>query len=451
MLLLLALGFPASTLPQPLQEAHEESRSQESALDWAGRFWAGDTRERRDAIAADWIAEGCLVEEVARGLREGRTYAEDAPSGYHLTSRIADDGTVFPYLVLIPDDYDPSREWPLRFQLHGGMGAPAWDASKAEWAGGWNRTSDYLMVHPAGWWDAMWWEYSQVENFEAILRTMRATWNIDEDRVLAVGNSDGGAALFFHAMRRPDRFAAWLGHVAPPDRLTRADFRPDGQCHLLNLKDQKFLFGYGEKDKLVPIKHLRRYMELFQEFGADLVWYALPGQGHQLDIPDARWKQFFDFMANARRDPFPDTVSWATEDPSRYGRRSWVRVDALGDSKEKPDGKGTQVLPRWGTSIQLRGKTVPRVPFGEVHVRREGNTVTIESRNVTRLTLLLGWPEFTWTEPIVVSWNGMAVHEGAVIPSAATMLHWAARDDDRKRLVAAELALELPEPKEGSP
>ena len=239
---------------------------------------------------------------AAAEVRRGRDYAEDVPRGRLLRERKGVGGLRHPYMILVPEDYDPKRRWPVRFDLHGGMGAKEWRELDGAWSPGWQKVSRQIVIVPAGWWDSMWWEWSQVENFEAILREVRATWNIDENRVVLFGSSDGGAALFFQAMRTPDRWAGYAGVVAPPDRLVRKEFRPDGQMHVSNLRDQPFLLGYGERDRKVPITHLRRYMALFERAGADLNWYVLKGQGHSLRLPDERERELGKFFWGQRRD-----------------------------------------------------------------------------------------------------------------------------------------------------
>ncbi len=407
------------------------------------RWWGASSIEERDSIAEEILASGAGFGEVESALRNGRAYSKDAPTGRLLFEHEI-GGVRHPYMVIVPEDYSPERRWPVRFDLHGGMGAKEWKKLDGSWSGGWTSARDEIMVFPAGWWDSMWWEYSQVQNFEAILRSVRATWNIDEDRVTLVGNSDGGAALFFHAMHNPDRWAGYAGFVAPPDRLTRKDFRPDGQSHVCNLAGQRFHLGYGKLDKLVPWKHASRYLELFEQHGAILDYYVLENRGHNLNLPDERLQEFLRFMRASRRDPLPDELTWATTREARYARRSWLVIDSLSEDRKLEDD--SVILPRWGTAIQLRGPTVESLPFGRVDVARSGNRVTVTTSGVDELRLLVSegddsQTEFDLSQPIVVELNGKVVHEAKVEPALKTLLYWAARDDDRKRLFAAEIEL----------
>ncbi len=373
--------------------------------------------------------------------RRGREYATDVPTGRILRERTSSAGVRHPYMILVPEDYTPDRRWPVRFDLHGGMGAPEWQKLDGSWSPGWRIPRGQIVILPAGWWDSMWWEWSQVENFEAILREAKATWNIDENRVVLYGNSDGGAAVFFQAMRTPDRWAGFAGHVAPPDRLVRREFRPDGQMHVSNLAGQRFHLGYGERDPKVPIQHLRRYLALFTAAGADIEHYVLPGQGHSLRIPREREEQFARFLFGTERDPLPDRLSWATERTDRYHRRSWLVIDELEPPRARRDVEPDNILPRWGTRIQLRGPTQPRSDWGRVDVVRDGNRVTATTLRVRRFRLLISPSEFDLEQPIVIERNGEVVHDAKVTPSVATLRKWATIDEDRTLAFAAEIVI----------
>lgn len=408
------------------------------------RFWSAPSLQERAAVASAIVAGGAPFEAVLAGLRRGRAYADDVPRGRLLRERTGVDGLRHPYMILVPEDYDPAVRWPVRFDLHGGMGAEEWKRLDGAWSPEWrdHEAHEQIVVVPAGWWDSMWWEWSQAESFEAILREVRATWNVDEDRVVLYGTSDGGAALFFQAMRQPDRWAGYAGLVAPPDRLVRADFRPDGQMHVSNLSGQRFLLAYGEKDPKVPLRYLKDYMQLFEGVGAGLDWYVLDGQDHSLRLPQERLRELGDFLWGTRRDPLPERLSWATERTDRYDRRSWLVIDALEPPEAREAVDESNLLPRWGTALQRRGPTVPHLPWGRVELERQGNRVRATTRRVARFRLLVSPDAFDLSQPVVVEVDGRVAFEGRVEPSVATLLEWAARDDDRQRFFAAEIVLE---------
>ena len=74
---------------------------------------------------------------------------------------------------------------------------------------------------------------------------------------------------------------------------------------------------------------------------------------------------------------------------------------------------------------------------------RHGNVVEASTRGVKAFTLLLSPSKFDFRHPVRVAANGRTVFEGLVQPSVATLLKWAARDNDRTMLFGAELNIDV--------
>ena len=84
-----------------------------------------------------------------------------------------------------------------------------------------------------------------------------------------------------------------------------------------------------------------------------------------------------------------------------------------------------------------------RKPSGRVDLVRRGNLVEASTEGVRAFTLLLSPSVFNFRQPVKVVANGKTAFEGMVEPRVATMLKWAARDDDRTMVFGAELRIEL--------
>jgi hypothetical protein len=80
---------------------------------------------------------------------------------------------------------------------------------------------------------------------------------------------------------------------------------------------------------------------------------------------------------------------------------------------------------------------------GRVDLVRTGNTVTAATSGVGSFTLLLSPDKFDFAQPIKVVANGKEVFNGRVQPDLATLLKWAARDNDRTMLYGAELKIKV--------
>jgi predicted esterase len=84
-----------------------------------------------------------------------------------------------------------------------------------------------------------------------------------------------------------------------------------------------------------------------------------------------------------------------------------------------------------------------RAPSGRVDLVRRGNVVEASTQGVQAFTLLLSPSIFDFRRPVQVVANGRTVFTGMIEPSVATMLKWAARDNDRTMIFGAELSIDL--------
>jgi hypothetical protein len=76
---------------------------------------------------------------------------------------------------------------------------------------------------------------------------------------------------------------------------------------------------------------------------------------------------------------------------------------------------------------------------GRVALQRTGNLVEATTRGVPEFTLLLSPSQFDFGQPVKVTANGHVAFEGMVEKSVATLMKWAARDNDRTMLFGAEV------------
>jgi hypothetical protein len=111
---------------------------------------------------------------------------------------------------------------------------------------------------------------------------------------------------------------------------------------------------------------------------------------------------------------------------------------------------------RGGQSVALSGKYAPTVLPGEavamfppqrdsgrVDVVRVGNEVKVTTAGVGALTLLLSPDQFDFDKAVTVVVNGRTAFDGRVQKNVRSLLKWAARDNDRTMLFAAELSVEV--------
>jgi hypothetical protein len=81
---------------------------------------------------------------------------------------------------------------------------------------------------------------------------------------------------------------------------------------------------------------------------------------------------------------------------------------------------------------------------GRVDLLRTANRIEATCRGVAAFRLLVSPDQFDLGRAVTVVVNGRTVFDGIVHKDIRTLLKWAARDNDRTMLFAAELAIEIP-------
>jgi hypothetical protein len=279
----------------------------------------------------------------------------------------------------------------------------------------------------------MWWQASQMESLHGILSDLKRTYNVDESRVVVFGSSDGGTGAYFLAFRDTTPWAAFLPFIGDPRVLLNPANGADGDMHLANVTNKPLFIVNGEQDPLYPVRQILPFLGALENVGATFEFTPKPG-GH-----DTRWwpeeeENIERFIRSHPRESHPARVFWATERTDRYNRAHWLVIEELG---ALPGDEGRRYL----ASVTAGGDA------GIVDARREGNTVTLLTHGVRRLTLLVSPDAFDLEQPVRVVANGEAVYDGIVRPSVETLERWAAIDEDRTMLYAAEIPIRLDGPR----
>lgn len=387
-------------------------------------LFAAAIAPRPHARRADFDAEWAR-------LKRGRDYKQ-AETG-QITYRIPLHGLTFETLIDVPESYDPARKWPVRVQLHGGVNRPL-DSPRRRGPNGIVGSTPQIYVYPRAWSDAMWWQAAQVDNVLTVLDKLKSEYNVDESRVYVTGFSDGGTGAFFFGMRAPTPFAV----VAPLHGNLAVLANPrtgvDGQMYPGNLANRPMFATNGGRDPLYPASAMAPLVEMVRRTGVELRYLRLDEAGHEMSWWPGERAGFERFVEEHPRVPHPARLTWETERIVRYNRIDWLVIDELGaaSSDERLDDVNDQ------TSVFAR-----RRPSGRVDVVRSGNAFEAHTRGVKAFTLLLSPDVVDFTQPVKVVVNRRPAFSGAVRKDSAVLLKWAARDNDRDVLYAAELRVEV--------
>ena len=422
--------------------AHLGAQSPSAADSAFQKFWEARSPAEAARLVDAVLKTGVTYDDALKQLKRGRTFSAQK-TGVVIVTNKTDDRVEHYYAVNIPAGYDPSKRYQVRFQLHGGvMGRSTNQPRNSGTIGNLAGDTEQFYVLPYGWTDAPWWSEDQVLNLTTIVDSLKRTYNIDENHVAVSGVSDGATGAYYVAMRETTPFASFLplnGFImvlANPDTGIRDELYPN------NLRNKPFYAINGGRDRLYPISAVEPYVLHLKKAGVAIDYHPQPqGEHNTAWWPDVK-ESFERFVTDHPRDPSPARLTWETSDVA-HGRAHWLVITKLGkaasDVKHLPDANEyspTDVLP------------VPlfehRQRSGRVDLARTGNTVEASTRGVTEFTLLVSPDAFDLSQPIKVVANGNTVFDAKVKPSVATLMKWAARDNDRTMLYAAEVEIKLP-------
>jgi phospholipase/carboxylesterase len=178
----------------------------------------------------------------------------------------------------VPEYYTPDRAWPLVMALHGGSG----NGRGFLWS--WlrdARSRGAILVAPTATGDAsnkttwaLMGDDTDTPNLARILDSVRSRWNIDAQRMLLTGMSDGGTFCYVTGFESTSPFT----HLAP----VAATFHP----LMVEMADAARLRGlpihivHGRLDWMFPVQVARQTRQALSAAGADVTYRELDDLSH---------------------------------------------------------------------------------------------------------------------------------------------------------------------------
>jgi pimeloyl-ACP methyl ester carboxylesterase len=329
------------------------------------RFFDARTPAEASAASEQVVAAGVSFDEAFARLRRGRTYATTVARGIVQASYRDESGEYF-YTLDVPETYDPARAYQVRVQLHGGVGRIEQNVAPRSGAGGRLAGAEQIYVMPYAWRDAPWWSRRQTANLHAILDLVKRTYNVDENRVVLSGVSDGGTGAYFMAMRDTTPFASFLPLNGFVMVLRNEIAERDGDLFPNNLLNKPLFIVNGGRDPLYPASTIEPYIEHFRKAGVDLEYTPEPNAGHDTSWWPEVKGSFENFVAGHPRRPLPDTLTW--ESGEVPARAHWLIIDSLAPAGPEDavmqDLNKRPAAPETDFGIRASGPRVNRVLKG---------------------------------------------------------------------------------------
>lgn len=249
-----------------------------------------------------------------------------------------------PYRFLLPDNYDPSKSYPMILSLHGRAGIGDDNRSQfRNWTAvfvdeKWRKKYPCIVVAPQSWdsWLAFneraparknglpkysaAWEKRFAERGDPseqvstgsltmaymLVDEMSRRYSVDKDRIYVLGHSMGGHGSWNAIWHAPNRFAAAIpsaGGLAPWHDPAK-------------FKDVPIWAFHGDVDPTVPVEFTREIFEKLKKAGGNMKYTELGGVKHNAssfgfyykgDDSEKKWKTHY---SSDRCDKTEDVWDW---------------------------------------------------------------------------------------------------------------------------------------------
>jgi len=170
--------------------------------------------------------------------------------------------------IYVPEIYDDSHQWPMVIALHGGYGHGRdfiWTWLREA------RSRGFILASPTS--TETTWSLLNPDIDMGALKTMfeylRDNWNIDPDRILLTGISDGATFALICSLQKHTFFSAYapVAGVLPP-------------ANIGNAKGKRIYWVHGALDWMFPLDSARSACQALKEIGADVTLRVIDDLSH---------------------------------------------------------------------------------------------------------------------------------------------------------------------------
>lgn len=401
-------------------------------------YWNAGTAADKEKVSRKIVGANFSFDEVYAALAKGKSYSPQR-SGYIKVPQQTDSKLPPHAVVTVPEDYDPTRPYPVQVYLHGAVSnvdpfflyrytvdTTSTDLLKA----------DRIFIFPSAWNFAPWWGDTQSTNLNYLLNFVKENYNVDENNIRLSGVSDGGIGSYYFSNCDQTYWSSVTPFIGSIRVLARVGSR---QVYFNNFRNVPFYIVNTSLDNIFDISWEKPFADVVKDCNPKSDYIVVNGEGHNLKwFPKLR-DSIDTFVQRHPRDPFPDTLIWQTENLN-FNRYRYLVIDKIGKTKSYSKLDDPNSVDLLGTPTTAFKR---ELPFGIVRLIKSGNSVMVETSNVRQYTILISPDDFDLTQPIVVITNGVQSFEGKITPEVSTLLEWNRKDNDRKMLFASELTIKV--------
>jgi pimeloyl-ACP methyl ester carboxylesterase len=355
----------------------------------------------KDFAKADWALNEAnkRMDLLAKGDSPWTKATGMVVEGY----RSSIDGSAQPYGLLIPENHDFSKPCPLYVWLHG-RGDKATDLhflQERATKPGQITPPNAIVVHPFGRHCVGWKHAGEIDVLE-VVESVKHRYKIDEDRIVLIGFSMGGAGAWHIGAHYADRWVAvspgaGFVDVARYQKIPPEKYPPwyeqklwglyDVPDYVRDLFNTNVIAYSGEFDKQREAAVIME--EAFKTEGRELTHLIGPGVEHKYEPETLKdLMNRLQAIAARGRDPFPRHVHVQTRTLA-YNEGRWVIVEGLAEHWQDSRVDVEFIEPDQIRATTKNVTAVSFLPFGKVVKKVEIDGQTVVARKPNEVNV--GW------------------------------------------------------------
>jgi len=399
------------------------------------------TKSEKKRIEKKILNQNLDFNFVYKHLKQGKQYGSNCKTGFIEYTFKTSDGVEHPNLIFIPYNYNPQKKYQVKFVLHGAISSP----DKNQILKSVNRTDtswnavNKICLYPSAWDQSMWWDNGQFENIVNLLEFVKETYNVDENDIYLYGISDGATGLYYLSNVFSTPFSCFLPFIGNMETLP---LFTNKQLYLKNYQGLSFFIVNCRKDEIFDIRFIIPTIKELKKVAKEVNFFIVDSSKHRLNWFPILKDTINYFINNHKRNPFPDQIYFATEQPDSFRRKFWVKIDRIGKTKSGSIEDLNKIFINQDSVILFSRKKF----FGQIEVNKIDNTVKVITQNVKKYSLLLSPDHFDVSKPIQVYTNGILSYEGVINNNIKTLLKYNIEDNDRTMLFCSELKITVGKP-----
>ena len=208
-------------------------------------------------------------------INKERLQGDPAPEGRQVSRRMEKkiiQNISMNYLLYLPSDYDPEKEWPIVFFLHG-AGERGTDLNLVKKHGPpmlieEGKGFPFILISPQCP-KYLWWA-DKIPELKEIINDVCGLYSVDMNRIYITGLSMGGFGTFSMAKAYPELFAAAVPICGGLK----------GEGGMDKVKHVPFWIFHGENDDTVPVDMSKKATDIIKKSGGNAKLTIYPKTGH---------------------------------------------------------------------------------------------------------------------------------------------------------------------------